>query len=55
MGIYLNSVSIPNRELLDKFSVMLRKIPSLGYVYRLAKASDHMLQATLEEDTEYSQ
>ena len=45
-------VSIPNRELLDKFSAMLRKEPSLGYVYRLAKASDRMLQATLAGDTD---
>lgn len=45
-------VLIPNRELLDKFSVMLRKEPSLGYVYCLAKASDRMLRATLEGDTE---
>lgn len=45
-------VLIPNRELLDKFSAMLRKEPSLGYVYRLAKASDRMLRATLEGDTE---
>lgn len=45
-------VSIPNRELMDKFSVMLRKEPSLGYVYRLAKESSRMLQATLAGDTE---
>ena len=45
-------VLIPNRELLDKFSAMLRKEPSLGYVYRLAKASERMLKATKEGDTE---
>lgn len=44
-------VSIPNKELMDKFSDMLRKEPSLGYVYRLAKASEQMLQATLQGDT----
>lgn len=36
-------VLIPNRELLDKFTAMLRKEPSLGYVYRLAKESERML------------
>lgn len=45
-------VLIPNRELLDKFSIMLRKEPSLGYVYKLAKASERMIRATLEGDTE---
>ena len=45
-------VSIPNKELEEKFAVMLQKEPSLGYVYRLAKESDRMLQATLAGDTE---
>lgn len=45
-------VCIPNKELLEKFADMLQKEPSLGYVYRLAKASDRMLRATLEGDTE---
>lgn len=45
-------VLIPNRELLDKFSDMLRKEPSLGYIHRLAKESDRMLRATLAGDTE---
>ena len=45
-------VSIPNKELMGKFTDMLQKEPSLGYVYRLAKESDRMLQATLEGDTE---
>lgn len=45
-------VSIPNKELMEKFTDMLRKEPSLGYVYRLAKASSRMLQATLDGDTE---
>lgn len=39
-------VSIPNKELMDKFDDMLRKETSLGYVYRLAKESERMLQAT---------
>lgn len=46
------TVSIPNRELMDKFAEMLTREPSMGDVYRLAKASDRMLQATLAGDTE---
>ena len=45
-------VMIPNKELMDKFSDVLRKEPSLGYVYRLAKESDRMLSATLAGDTD---
>lgn len=45
-------VMIPNRELMGKFSDMLRKETSLGYVYRLAKESDKMLRATLDGDTD---
>ena len=45
-------VSVPNRELMEKFSDMLRKEPSLGYVYRLANISSKMLQATLASDTD---
>lgn len=44
-------VSIPNRELMEKFSDMLLKEPDLGYVYRLANISKKMLQATLAKDT----
>ena len=44
-------VSIPNRELMDKFADMLRKEPSLGYVHCLARESARMLKATLEGDT----
>ena len=44
-------VSIPNRELMDKFSAMLQKEASLGYVYQLAKESEKMLKATLSGDT----
>lgn len=43
-------VSIPNKELMDKFSDMLRKEASLGYVHHLAKASERMLAATLNGD-----
>lgn len=45
-------VSIPNKELMDKFADMIRKEPSLGYVYRLAKESGRMLRATRNGDTE---
>ena len=45
-------VSVPNRELMEKFSDMLRKESSLGYVYRLANVSSKMLQATLAGDTD---
>lgn len=44
-------VSIPNKELMDKFVDMLQKEASLGYVYRLAKESEKMLRATLAGDT----
>lgn len=44
-------VRIPNRELMERFSDMLQKEPSLGYVYRLAKESRRMLEATLHGDT----
>ena len=45
-------VSIPNKELMDKFADMLMKETSLGYVYNLAKESTKMLNATLHGDTE---
>lgn len=45
-------VSIPNKELMDKFDEMLQKEPSLDYVYRLASKSEQMLAATLEGDTD---
>lgn len=44
-------VSIPNRELMGKFTEMLQKESSLGYIYRLAKKSTQMLLATLTGDT----
>lgn len=44
-------VSIPNKELMDKFTDMIRKENSLGYVYQLAKESNRMLTATLAGDT----
>lgn len=45
-------VSIPNKELMDKFADMLRKEQSFGYINRLARASERMLQATLRGDTD---
>lgn len=45
-------IRIPNKELMDKFGNMLRKENSQGYVFRLAKESDRMLQATLNGDTQ---
>lgn len=45
-------VSIPNRELMERFADMLKKEKSLGYVYRLAKESERMLTATLQGDTD---
>lgn len=46
-------VYIPNKELMDQFSDMMQREAALGYVYRLAKASERMLKATLagDEDT----
>lgn len=43
-------VSIPNKELMNKFKDMLLKEPSLGYMYRLAKESTRMLKATVAGD-----
>lgn len=37
---------------MDKFTDMLRKEQSLGYVYRLAKESSRMLAATIAGDTD---
>ena len=44
-------VSIPNKELMDKFAEMAQKEASLGNVYRLTKASGRMLAATKAGDT----
>ena len=45
-------VSIPNRELMERFDDMLLKEPSLGYIHLLAEKSEGMLRATLAGDTE---
>lgn len=46
------NVSIPNKELMDRFDEMLRKESSLGYVYCLAQESEKMLRATQAGDTD---
>jgi hypothetical protein len=45
-------VSIPNRELMEKFSDMLIKEASLGYIHQLAAKSSETLQATLRGDSD---
>ena len=45
-------VSIPNKELMDKFNELLLNNDSLGYVYNLARESERMLNATLAGDTD---
>ena len=44
-------VHIPNKELMDEFAKTIRNQEGLGYINRLAVASDRMLQATLKGDT----
>lgn len=46
------NVAIPNKELMDRFDEMLQKEASFGYVYRLARESGRMLEATLRGDTD---
>lgn len=43
-------VSIPNKELMDKFAEVVQKEPSLGNVYKLTKESGKMLAATKAGD-----
>lgn len=45
-------MTIPNKELLDKFADMLQKEPALDYVYNLARESERLLRATRENDTD---
>lgn len=45
-------VRIPNKELMDRFSTVLLKEESLGYVNRLARQSERMLAATLSGDVD---
>lgn len=44
-------VSIPNKELMDKFAEIVQREPSLGNVYKLTKESGRMLAATKAGDT----
>lgn len=43
-------VSIPNKELMDKFAEVVQREPSLGNVYKLTKESHRMLTATKAGD-----
>lgn len=45
------NVSIPNKELMEKFAEMADKETSLGNVYRLVNVSEKMLMATKRFDT----
>lgn len=45
-------VFIPNKELMLKYDELLQSEDSLGYVYRLARRSEEMLQATLAGDVD---
>ena len=44
-------VSIPNKELMDKFADVVQREPSMGNVYKLTKESGRMLAATKAGDT----
>ena len=46
------AVSVPNRELMDKFDELLFTNHNLGYIYSLAKESEKMLKATLAGDVD---
>ena len=46
------NVLIPNKELMDKFNELLLSKDCLGYVHRLAKKSEQMLEATIGGNTE---
>lgn len=45
-------VSIPNKELMDKFAEVVQREPALGNVYKLTKESGRMLTATKAGDIE---
>ena len=45
-------VKIPNMELMKQFENMLYKESDLGYIYRLAKESQKMVDATINQNTE---
>jgi hypothetical protein len=52
LGIKKSQVFIPNKEIMDKFSQVLKKESSLGYIHELASQSTKMLEATLSMDTD---
>ena len=45
-------VKIPNMELMKQFENMLYKESDLGYIYRLAKESQKMVDATINQNTD---
>lgn len=45
-------VFIPNKELMDKYDELLLLNEDLGYIHRLARESERMLNATLTGDTQ---
>ncbi len=51
LNYYNGYVSIPNKELMDKFAEVVQREPSMGNVYRLTKESGRMLAATRSGDT----
>jgi hypothetical protein len=46
------AVRIPNKEVMGKFTALLAKESSLGYIHSLAKQSKAMLNATLASDAD---
>lgn len=52
LSYFLGYVSIPNKELMDKFADMIRQKTEFGYINRLASESARMLAATKAGDTE---
>ncbi|MBQ3601455.1 MAG: AAA family ATPase [Lachnospiraceae bacterium] len=51
LSYYDTFVSIPNRELMTKFEIVLED-SSMGYIAKLAQNSNKMLEATLTGDTD---
>ena len=48
---YDGKISIPNKEILEKFKILLSEENDLSYYYKMIKNSDNMIKATLEKDT----
>ncbi len=51
LSYYAGKVSIPNKELMDKFDDMIRTRTDFGYIYRLASESEKLLNATKQKNT----